>query len=209
MKFYHGSKSGIVGAISPSSRKHCDFGKGFYMGTSETQPLTLICNYPEAKLYTLEADISELKILELGADINWALFVAFNRNKMEDAANTDLYKKISHMADGFDMISGCIADDRMFIVLDRFFSGEITDTALINCLSALDLGMQYAAVTEKACQKIRITDEKKLTDEERKLLKIKSESDRSKGISLAENICRRYRREGRFFDEILKEGGFP
>ena len=34
-------------------------------------------------------------------------------------------------------------------------------------------------------------------------LKQKSEENRSKGISLAEEICRKYRREGRFFDEIL------
>lgn len=46
---YHGSKSGIRGAIAPISRKHCDFGKGFYMGTNRIQPLTLICNYPKAK----------------------------------------------------------------------------------------------------------------------------------------------------------------
>ena len=30
---YHGSKSGICGKIAPKSRKHCDFGTGFYMGT--------------------------------------------------------------------------------------------------------------------------------------------------------------------------------
>ena len=53
---YHGSKSGIRGAIAPISRKHCDFGKGFYMGTNRTQPLTLICNYPKAKIYTLSVE---------------------------------------------------------------------------------------------------------------------------------------------------------
>lgn len=45
---YHGSKSGIKGEIAPLSREKCDFGKGFYMGTEETQPLTLICNYDNA-----------------------------------------------------------------------------------------------------------------------------------------------------------------
>ena len=30
---YHGSKSGIKGSIEPKSRKQCDFGQGFYMGT--------------------------------------------------------------------------------------------------------------------------------------------------------------------------------
>lgn len=48
---YHGSKSGIVGAIEPKSRKQCDFGKGFYMGTDPNQPLTLICDYEESKFY--------------------------------------------------------------------------------------------------------------------------------------------------------------
>ena len=49
---YHGSKSGIRGEIAPISRERCDFGKGFYMGTDRAQPLTLICNYPKAILYT-------------------------------------------------------------------------------------------------------------------------------------------------------------
>ncbi len=48
---YHASKSGIHGAIAPISREQCDFGKGFYVGTDRKQPLTLICNYPKAKIY--------------------------------------------------------------------------------------------------------------------------------------------------------------
>jgi|GEM_PF-2127483 hypothetical protein len=42
---YHGSKSGIRGAIAPISRVRCDFGKEFYMRTDRTQMLTLICNF--------------------------------------------------------------------------------------------------------------------------------------------------------------------
>lgn len=37
-------------------------------------------------------------------------------------------------------------------------------------------------------------------------LKRESESNRSKGIAMADEICRKYRREGRFFDEILEAG---
>ena len=40
----------------------------------------------------------------------------------------------------------------MFVVLDRFFKGEITDEALIHSHSALKLGKQYVALTEKACK---------------------------------------------------------
>ena len=174
---YHGSKSGICGAIAPISRERCDFGKGFYMGTDRTQPLTLICNYPNAKMYTLSVDLSDLKILDVEVGLDWG-----------------------------DMIIGYIANDRMFVVLDRFFNGEITDMALIHSLSALKLGKQYVALTEKACKKIKILDEQVLSEKDRDKLKQESEANRSKGVAMAEEICRKYRRKGRFFDEILKAG---
>lgn len=185
---YHGSKSGIKGAISPVSRDKCDFGKGFYMGTEKIQPLTLICNFPDAKLYTLEVDLTDLKILDVEIDIDWALLIAYNRGKMESARGTEIYERISKIAGGCDMIIGYIANDRMFVVLDRFFSGEITDTALIHSLSALKLGKQYAAITEKACSNIKIVDEQAVSDADRKKLKIESEKNRLSGISLAEDI---------------------
>ncbi len=203
---YHGSKSGIVGDIAPTSREHCDFGKGFYMGTEMTQPLTLICNYPDAKLYAVKIDLSGLKILDIEVGIDWALLVAYNRGKMDSVKGTAIYGRIAEMADGCDMLIGFIANDRMFVVLDRFFKGEITDEALIHSLSALKLGKQYVALTEKACKQIEIVDERVLTETDREKLRIESEDNRSKGIALADEICRQYRREGRYFDEILKAG---
>ena len=104
------------------------------------------------------------------------------------------------------MVIGYIANDRMFVVLDRFFNGEITDLALIHSLSALKLGKQYVALTEKACSQIKILDKQHISKEDRESLKIKSEANRANGIALADEICRKYRREGRFFDEILKAG---
>ncbi len=201
---YHGSKSGIQGSITPTSRKHCDFGKGFYMGTDKLQPLTLICNFPNAKIYTLSVNLSGLNILNTEAGLDWALLVAYNRGKMESAKNLPIYHRLADMSKNCDMIIGDIANDRMFVVLDRFFNGEITDFALINCLKALKLGKQYAALTEKACKNIKILDEQELSEDERNTLKIESETNRSKGIALADEICRKYRRQGLFFDEIIK-----
>jgi len=203
---YHGSKSGIRGSIAPISRERCDFGKGFYMGTDRTQPLTLICNYPKAKIYTLSVDLSNLRILNVEVGLDWALLVAYNRGKMETIKNSQIYSRFENMGKGCDMIIGYIANDRMFVVLDRFFNGEITDFALINSLSALKLGMQYVALTEKACNKIKILEEQALTKEDRDRLKEEGNINRSKGIDMANEICRKYRREGRFFDEILKVG---
>ncbi len=203
---YHGSKSGISGPIAPVSRERCDFGKGFYMGTDRRQPLTLICNYPDARIYKLNVNLSELKILDVEVGLDWALLVAYNRGKMESIKHSAIYNRIANLSKGCDMIIGYIANDRMFVVLDRFFSGEITDMALINSLSALKLGKQYVALTVKACKKIKILDEQVLTGNDRDKLKQESEANRLRGVALANEICRKYRRDGRFFDEILKAG---
>lgn len=125
---------------------------------------------------------------------------------MESVKNSPIYGRLEKMSKGYDIIIGHIANDRMFVVLDRFFNGEITDTALIHSLSALKLGKQYVALTPKACHKIQIIEEQTLSEKERNSLKAESETNRSNGIAMADEICRTYRREGRFFDEILQDG---
>lgn len=200
---YHGSKGGIDGMIRPSSRELCDFGRGFYMGTDKNQPLTLICNFPKAKLYQVEFNLTELRILDIAVGIDWALLIAYNRGKMESIKGAEIYEKYRAMGKDCDVIIGYIANDRMFVVLDRFFSGAITDVALIHSLSVLKLGKQYVAITEKACKQIRIMDEKTIGATERKKLQNTGELNRKDGIAKAEEICRKHRRDGRFFDEII------
>ena len=202
---YHGSKEGINGIIKPISRQFCDFGRGFYMGTEKLQPLTLICNYPKSKIYEVELDLTNLNVLHIEIGLDWALLIAFNRGKMERIKDTKIYNKYKEMLYDYDVITGYIANDRMFIVLERFFLGEITDIALINSLSALKLGKQYVAITEKACNNITIIGESFIVEEERTQLKLESEKNREEGIKKSEEICRQYRREGKFFDEIIGE----
>ena len=204
IKLFHGSKNGLQGDIKPISRDVCDFGKGFYMGTEETQPMTLICNYDNAVLYDLELNTKDLKIKEIPLNLDWALFVAFNRGLFAKKRIPELFEKYKVYRNDVDLITGYIANDRMFVVLDRFFDGEITDVALVESLSALKLGIQYVAVTQKACDSISIIKETKLTKEQKADLFVKSEENRKLGISLADEICKKHRREGRYFDEIIK-----
>ena len=201
---YHGSKKGIVGDIAPISRDECDFGSGFYMGTNTLQPLTLVCNEDKPKFYTVELDMTGLKVLTVEIGMDWAMLIAYYRKEMESAKGTPIYEKYAHMADGYDVIIGYIANDRMYTELSRFFNRTLTDVALINCLSALDLGKQYVAISEKACKQIKILKEEPLSQLELSLLKDMSAERRKKGIALAEEIEVKYRREGKFFDEILK-----
>lgn len=201
---YHGSKKGIVGNIAPISRDECDFGSGFYMGTNTLQPLTLVCNEDKPKFYTVELDMTGLKVLTVEIGMDWAMLIAYYRKEMESAKGTPIYEKYAHMADGYDVIIGYIANDRMYTELSRFFNRTLTDVALINCLSALDLGKQYVAITEKACKQIKILKEEPLSQLELSLLKDMSAERRKEGITLAEEIEVKYRREGKFFDEMLK-----
>ena len=204
MVLYHGSKKGIDGEISPISRSECDFGKGFYMGTNTLQPLTLVCNEEKPKFYTVELDMTGLKVLTVEIGMDWAMLIAYYRKEMESAKGTPIYEKYAHMADGYDVIIGYIANDRMYTELSRFFNKTLTDVALINCLSALDLGKQYVAISDRACKQIKIIKEEPLSQLELSLLKDMSAERRREGIALAEEIEVKYRREGKFFDEILK-----
>jgi len=201
---YHGSKKGIDGDIAPISRGECDFGKGFYMGTTTLQPLTLVCNEDKPKFYAVELDTTDLKVLTIDIGMDWAMLIAYYRKEMESAKGTPVYEKYAHMADGYDLIIGYIANDRMYTELSRFFNRTLTDVALINCLSALDLGKQYVAVSEKACKQIKVLKEYPLSQLELALLKDMSAERRKEGIALAEEIEIKYRREGKYFDEILR-----
>ena len=204
---YHGSKSGIKGPIAPISRERCDFGKGFYMGTEPYQPLTLISDFEKSKFYVISLDMTGLRVLNVKSDLEWAMLVAYNRGKMDEVRGTSLYEHYAAMSNGYDVVVGSIANDRMFYVLDNFFLGNITDKALVMSLSALQLGKQYVAITEKACKQVKIEAEVELSQLERVFLRDLSESNRVKGVNLANEICRDYRREGQFFDEILREDG--
>ena len=205
---YHGSKKGIIGDIAPISRGECDFGSGFYMGTDVLQPLTLICNEERPKLYAVELDMTGLKVLNMDVGIDWAMLIAYHRKEMENVRGTPIYERYAHMLDGYDVVIGHIADDRMYTELSRFFNKSLTDVALVNCLSALDLGRQYVAISERACERIRVLNETSLSQLELLLLRDMSIQRRKEGIALTERMEVRYRREGRYFDEIL-EGDVP
>lgn len=202
---FHGSKSGIEGKIAPKSRKQCDFGEGFYMGTEPGQALTLICDYENAKLYIVSISLDDLNVLDIPADLEWAMIVAYHRGRMEKIKGSPFYTRYEKMAADKDLVVGSIANDRMFFVIDNFFIGNITDAALVSSLSALELGKQYVAVTQKACDAVRIEKEIPISYLEKRFIRDVSEANREKGYSLANDVCRKYRREGLFFDEILEQ----
>ena len=152
----------------------------------------------------MKLDLTGLKVLKVEMNLEWAMLIAYYRGYMNEVKGSEIYKKYERLADGYDVILGYIANDRMYRVMKSFFEKEITDVALIHSLSALDLGRQYVIKTAKACNQLEIVDKKELTSLELAILRDKSIVRRQEGIDLTEEILLKYRREGKFFDEILR-----
>ena len=68
------------------------------------------------------------------------MLVAYHREKIEIIKDSKFHNKYKNMMIDKDIVIGSIANDRMFYVIDNFFLGNITDVALVNSLSALQLG---------------------------------------------------------------------
>ena len=202
---FHGSKSGIVGDIKPNSRSACDFGKGFYMGEKIVQPLTLISGFDNPIFYYVKINYDGLKVLDLKLDLDWALLIAFSRGFMEEYKGSKLYEKYANRLNGYDLVRGYIADDKIFTSLTRFFNKSITDVALINCLLAMDLGKQTVAITEKACNQIKIIDKRKINEFEKIVIEDEYERLKYQSKIITDNTLLKYRREGKYFDEIMEE----
>lgn len=209
MKLYHGSKSGLQGKPRPLSRATCDFGRGLYLGNIETQPKSLVSSgskFPDARFYTAELNIEGLKVLDFSNhDFDWAMFIAFNRMIIDFSEYPALDEKFVGYNKDYDVIIGVIADDSMTNVLTDFYNGNITDTVLTMCLKYVDLGNQYVLKTQKACDKIVFDGGMPLTEEEKRAYRIEH-TDRYTSMNYAlEDLKKKYRRQGNYFDELLEK----
>ena len=63
--------------------------------------------------------------------------------------------------------------------------------------------MHLLAISQKGCDAVRVEAEVNISYLERLFIKEIAEENRAKGISFFDDICKNYRREGMFFDEIL------
>ena len=213
MLLYHGSKSGIQGDIKPESRMSCDFGCGFYMGDKPDQPKGLIASYENNKFYEIEYNSDGLKIKTFEDNyvdqIDWALFIAYNRQPEKLAEYDQLCKRYKAYNELYDMIVGVIANDKMTQVMQLFFNGQMCDKAFIEAMRYVKLGRQYVLKTYEACSKWRfnVIKEYQLTDADKKLI-ISQNINRTNQLSTMINqVQTKHRRaqDVKFFDQIIEE----
>jgi hypothetical protein len=105
----------------------------------------------------------------------------------------------------YDLVIGPIADDKMAISMDNFFSNLITYDQLIRCLTQLDIGDQYCLKTQKAVD--NLTNEKIYQIKEnglRKFIRDYGFGSTQQAMGQAEEINKENLKGKRFFD-LIKE----
>lgn len=203
---FHGAKTAIEGDIDNNhSYLPKDFGSAFYVGESLEQAATWVCNFQNSSVYAFYLKKNnKLKVLNLKANRDWLYIVMYYRNAFKDYEINEAIKTLVKKVENSDLIIAPIADNEMFRTIDSFSRGEITDEACLHAVTATNLGVQYVFKSKKACDMLEVIDRLYLCEKERnKYSELKSELS-NEGIQKARMALIKYRREGKYFDELFK-----
>ena len=118
MTVYHGSVSVIDKPLARYSKRHMDFGVGFYVTSDKAQAenwakrkAIRLNGDPIVSLYSLSDDLSAYRGLIFDKeDYAWLEFIVKCRN------GDEIYKN-------YDFISGSVANDDVFATVDLFMRG--------------------------------------------------------------------------------------
>ena len=143
MKLYHSSNTTVEHPDTKHSRKYLDFGCGFYLTSLYDQAVRYAQRFKrrgqEAWLNTYEfymRDELQWNIMRFDSyDKNWLDFVAQCRDGKD--------------VGDYDIIIGGIANDRVIITLDRYFTNEISEEEALGLLRFEKPNIQYCIRTER------------------------------------------------------------
>lgn len=146
MKLYHSSNIIVEFPDTMHSRNYLDFGRGFYLTSLYDQAIRYAQRFKRrgqtAWLNTYKISLSEKKLWKIKRfetyDKDWLDFVAQCRsgNDIGD----------------YDMIIGGIANNRVIMTLDRYFSNEISEEKALGLLRFEKPNIQYCIRSERMLQ---------------------------------------------------------
>lgn len=146
MKLYHSSNIIVEFPDTMHSRNYLDFGRGFYLTSLYDQAIRYAQRFKRrgqtAWLNTYKISLSEKKLWKIKRfetyDKDWLDFVAQCRNGND--------------VGDYDMIIGGIANDRVIMTLDRYFSNEISEEEALGLLRYEKPNIQYCIRSERMLQ---------------------------------------------------------
>lgn len=207
--YYHGSKRGIVGEIThnySNGRKNIDFGPGFYLGETFKQSSTFVAGEDgQERIYKISFNLDGLKSKYLEG-LDWIFFIGYNRGKIPQGNRySKLINKMKLLSSkDYDVIFGDIADDKMAMNMEDFFSNRLTLEQLEKCLKQLDIGKQYCLRTQKAIDNLDIVEEYILDDVYRHFVREYAINKRNAAVEETLNVLKTTDSGLRFEDLLNK-----
>ena len=150
MILYHGTNADFNIIDLSKSRKHKDFGAGFYLTDIKSQAeqladkkARLFGGAPVVQLYEFDEKLLESPQLDVlkfdGVSVEWAEFIYKNRSK-----------SIPEFTHSHDIVIGPIADDGVAYLLGRYQEGSYSIEQLAKELEYKKLNNQYYFGSPKA-----------------------------------------------------------
>ena len=142
MKLYHSSNIIVEHPDTKHSRLYLDFGKGFY--------LTSIYDQAEryAQRFKRRGQLAWLNTYELSDNIedkwNVKKFNSYDKEWLDFIAQCRDGQDVGD----YDLIIGGVANDKVITTLDRYFSGEISQTDALGLLRFEKPNIQYCIRSE-------------------------------------------------------------
>ena len=202
---FHGSNYGINGEISfEFSNPRSDFGIGFYLGENLTQAASWVCDSNYGSVYCFYAKLDSLKIIKFDVDLDWILAVCLNRGFLDEKINHPVIKKLKKRIENADVIFAPIADNVMYLTIQEFANGFITDEQCKHSLNANHLGMQYVFKSEESLEHLQSIARLYLCERERDHYRDIKIAEEVNGQNKSKAARIEYRNKGRYIDEIFK-----
>ena len=144
MRVFHGSTVAVEEPDVTRSRANLDFGRGFYVTSISVQAgrwarrKSLRSRRPAVvSEYELDIDPKGFQILRLDADARWLDFVVACRRGGPDYLR-------------YDLISGPVADDRVYEAVDFYFRGLWDQERTLAALRFYEMNDQLCLITQRA-----------------------------------------------------------
>lgn len=146
MRLYHSSNLAVEHPDVQHSRNYLDFGRGFYLTSLYDQAIRYAQRFKRRgqpawlNTYEFECNYGLWNVLRFESyDKQWLDFVAQCRDG-RDVGN-------------YDMVIGGIANDKVILTLDRYFSGEISQDEALGLLRFEKPNIQYCIRSEQLLDK--------------------------------------------------------
>ncbi len=147
MKLYHASTCIIESPDVYHSRDLLDFGKGFYLTSLVEQAK----KYSQRFLFQGEKAYLNQYVLDENIDRRYQVkkFVGYDEEWLDFVSLCRLGKQ----TEKFDLVSGGIADDKVFNTVDLYFSGNISKEEALKRLAFIHPNHQICILNQEIIDK--------------------------------------------------------